>query len=745
MNEVVTKALCRWCHARCRVAVHSDNGRLVRIEEDPSDPRAGQMIPPTRGCIRLSAAREYVNHPDRIRFPLKRRGEKGENKWERITWDEALDGIAGQLKTLSARYGPETVFVTEGTNRSSIWTTMRFLNLFGSPNPAGPVQICFGPVVGMGAAMFGWPLRTRAGFTIPKGMTGGPPTKSALFIGTDLPPARMRVWKSLLDVKKLGTKIIVVDPRKTQTAEAADIWLQPRPGTDAALLLAMINVVIEEGLHDKEFVRKWCYGFDKLAERVRDYPPERVAEITWVPADKIREAARLYATNRPGVSFNGMGMEQLEDHMEAIQSRMILAAILGNIDVEGGEYVPGPTDIVTEIEMELPGKLSPEQKKKQLGSDRFRMLTWPGRQAISESNIRFWGKESATPAYAHYPSLLRAVVTGRPYPVRAGISVFSNPMLTQANTKLVYKALKSLDLYVVKDFWLTPSAQLADYVLPSACWLERPELQYSFGMDTRITGGEAALPAKREGEFDYRTEYDFFRGLGVRLGQEDYWPWESLRQAYDHLLQPLGMDFTEFMEKKNGMHGTSDVFRKYELKEGFGTPTRKLELYSTVLEKLGYDPLPAFHEPKESPISRPDLARDYPLMLITGGRFQPYFHSEYRQIESIRKRRPDPRVQVHPETAKELGIEDGDWIWIETPRGRIRQRCVCFDGIDPRVVHAEHGWWFPELPGEEPWLGGVWESNVNVLTDDDPERCNQRSGGWPLKTALCKIYPCKTY
>ncbi len=348
-------------------------------------------------------------------------------------------------------------------------------------------------------------------------------------------------------------------------------------------------------------------------------------------------------------------------------------------------------------------------------------------------------------SYAHYPSVIRAMLTGDPYPVRAGLTIGSNPMVTAANTKLVYKALKSLDLYVVKDFWLTPSAQLADYVLPTASWIERPELYCTYGNSTSIISGETALPAKMEGEYEYWTDYDFFRALGLRLGQEGYWPWKSMEEAYEYQLQPLGLTFPEFMEQKNGLYFPPDEYKKHERKQGFGTPTGKLELYSTILEKLGYDPLPEFHEPRESLVSRPDLAQDFPLTLITGGRVRPYFHSEHRQIASVRKKRPEPRVQVHPETAKKFGIDDGDWIWIETPRGKIRQKCVCFDGIAEEVVHAEHAWWFPELPGEEPWLAGVWESNVNILTDDDPERCNRRSGGWPLKTALCRIQKCLTY
>jgi thiosulfate reductase/polysulfide reductase chain A len=744
MAETVRRALCRWCHSQCRVVVHSENGKLVKIEEDRTDPRVDHMLPRTRGCLRLAGAKEYIYHPDRVRFPLKRKGARGENKWEQISWEEALSDISSRLKELGDMYGPETLMMTYGTGRSTTWVLIRFLNLFGSPNLVGQATICFGPMLGAAAAMFGWTLRHRTHFTIGKGADGRPITRCALVAGMDPSQAYHRLWKSLTDGKKDGTKIIVVDPRRTRTAELADMWLQLRPGTDTALFMSMTNVVIEEGLYDKEFVRKWCYGFDKLAERVKPYSPEKASEITWIPAEQIRQAARLYATMRPGISVNGMGTEHLEDQQQAIQARLILAAIVGNIDVEGGDYIPGPADIVSEAEMQLSERLSSEQRKKQLGIDKFRLLSWPGRELISEANKKVWGRESATPSYAHYPSVLRAAISGEPYPVKAGITIASNPMITQGNTKLVYKALKSLELYVVKDFWLTPGAQLADYVLPSACWAERPDLLSAFGSDTRVIAGEAALPAKVRGEHEYYTDYDFFKALGTKMGQGKDWRWKSLEEVYDYQLKPMGLNLREFMDQRDGVHFPPNEYKKYEKKGGFGTPTGKLELYCTILEELGYDPLPEYKEPKESPISRPDLAKDYPLMLISGGRFQPYFHSEHRQIESIRRRRPEPRVQIHPDTAKRLGIGDGDWVWIESPRGTVKQRCTYFDGIDPRVVHGEHGWWFPEFPGEEPWLRGVWESNINVLTGDDLERCDERSGGWPLKTALCRVYKCKT-
>ncbi|MBI4331750.1 MAG: molybdopterin-dependent oxidoreductase [Chloroflexi bacterium] len=593
--------------------------------------------------------------------------------------------------------------------------------------------------------MVGWPLRHRTHIVVQAGADARPLTKCILVLGMDASQSRLRFWKSLMDAKKQGVKIIVVDPRRTRTADLADLWLQNRPGTDTALLLSLINVVIEENLYDKDFVSHWCHGFEPLKDRVKDYAPEKVAGITWVPADKIREAARMYATGRPGITVHGMGTEHLETNQDAIQARIILAALMNNIDVPGGEGISGPSPCIGEAEMELGRLLPPEQRKKQIGADRFKLLSWPGRELIWEQNRKYWGSECLTYAFANAPLVMRAMLTGQPYPVRALITANNNPMVTLPDTKLVYKALKSLDLYVVKDFWLTPSAQLADYVLPTACWAERPELIAGQGLDNSMIGGEAALPARVPGEHEYWTDYDFFRELGVRMGQAEHWPWPDLEGAFDYQLAPLGFTFKQFMGEKNGFYRTKDEYEKHKQREGFGTPTRKIELYSTVLEKLGYDPLPNYREPHETPVSRPDLNGQYPYILITGGRFIPFFHSEHRQVPSIRRRYPNPRVQIHPETARKLGIGDGDWVWIESPRGRVRQKAELFDGIDPGVIHAQHGWWFPEAPGEEPWLGGVWESNINVLTDDDPDSFDRRSGGWPLRTALCRIERCKNY
>ena len=739
-EEEVKRAFCEMCHSRCRVVVHSKDGRLAKIEEDSSYPLVDAVFPPTRACLRLKAVKEEFYHPDRLKFPLKRIGEKGEGKWEQISWPKALDEIAERLKNIKGKYGAEAVAATGGTGHTHEQFLTRFLNLFGSPNFVGASTICSAPFVTTSLATFGWSLRHRIQLSLEKKAS----TKCVLIVGQNPQESYPRIWKSLRDAKEKGVKIIVIDPRKTQTTELADLWLQIRPGTDTALLMAMINVVIQEDLYDKKFVEKWCYGFDKLAERAREYPPERIAKITWLTAERIREAAKMFALNGPGASISGMGLEHQQNGLEGIQAELILAAILGYIDIDGGMYLPGPSKCITEREMELSDILPPEQKNKQVGADRFKLIAWPGNDLFEDKRV--WGKKCGrqrTIVLAHAPTLYRAILTNQPYPVKALITQASNPMLTQANVKIVYKALKNLDLYVVCDYWLTPSAEIADYVLPIASWLERPYLSTGLAYDNWTVCGEQALPAIMPGEYEHWTDYEFCRGLGVRLGQEEYWPWKNLEEVYDYQLKPIGITFKDFMAK-GGYDFPPNEYRKHE-KIGFGTPTGKVELYSTILEKLGYDPLPSYEESFENPVSTPELAKEYPFMLITGGRFMPMYHSEKRQVDSLRSKHPYPLVQIHPETAARLEIGDGDWVWIETTRGRIRMKCKYFDGLDPRVVHAEHGWWFPELPGEEPWLFGVWESNINVLIDDDPDVCTKRGGGWPLKTALCKIYKVKQY
>ena len=535
------------------------------------------------------------------------------------------------------------------------------------------------------------------------------------------------------------------EPRVPRVAQDADMILHLRPGTDGALAMSWLHVIINEKLYDKEFVEKWTHGFDKLTERVQEYTPSRVAEITGLTEEQIVTSARMYATNSPATMERGVATDLIGRNSGRVeQARLALRAITGNIDVPGGNLLPEPGPkkdgqmFRRDAMMELSEKSSPEQRKKQIGSDTYKLMTWPGWELMDNLYRKTFGVPHpqghmlASPA----PLIWRAILEGKPYHIRAMITWASNPMLWASNTNIVYDALKSLnlELHVVRDYWMTPTAALADYVLPVASWMERPmctTLEDWLGI---VRGGERAIPPLGERTLDL----DFWKELGIRLGQGEYWPWETYEELIEYRLEPLGMDYEEFVEK--GGFFASRRYRKYE-ETGFATPTGKIELYSLVFEQLGYDPLPYYEEPSESPVSTPEVAKEYPLILITGGRFMPMLHSEHRQLGiGMRERHPDPLMDIHPETAQKLGIEHGDWAYIETKRGKIKQKANVTETILASVINVEASWWFPEAKAEEPSLHGLWESNANVLTIDDPESCDPLTGGWYARGMLCKVY-----
>jgi len=287
------------------------------------------------------------------------------------------------------------------------------------------------------------------------------------------------------------------------------------------------------------------------------------------------------------------------------------------------------------------------------------------------------------------------------------------------------------------EVFMTPTAMLADYVLPVTFWPERPAINF-IGYANSVIVGQRLVPKSMPGIYDRRDDYDVRRGLGIRLGQEKYWPWKDLDETLDYRLKNFGMSLDEFAWKK-GWDTEPPQFKSYE-KEGFRTPTGKIELWSTIFDAQGYDPLPHFEEPAESPISRPDLTREYPYILINSPKSRFYTHSQLRQSEFLRKRHKEPLVRIHPDTAKKHRIKDEDAVWIENRRGRIKQRAKLTEDVHPQVIACDFGWWFPERPGEEPCLFGVWEANMNVLTSDAMDYACEVSGSWNLQALLCKIY-----
>jgi thiosulfate reductase/polysulfide reductase chain A len=359
--------------------------------------------------------------------------------------------------------------------------------------------------------------------------------------------------------------------------------------------------------------------------------------------------------------------------------------------------------------LELKDRITPEVRKKRVTDDQYRVISsgmWPLVPALG----------------------LESILTGKPYPLRVLFFVAYNPMVAAANTRKVYDALKKVDFMAISELYMTPTAELADIVLPAKMWLERDEIQ--------LQQADWGIPVRQNvvGQIEERwSDWEILIELAKRMGEDSI---SSPRHYIESILKPHGVTFEELREK--GFITFDPMkYKKYE-EAGFATPSGRYELYSNVLEEMGYDPLPHHTEPAESPVSTPELTKEYPLVLTTGGRIPSFFHSEFRQIQKLRRQCPDPIIEIHPDTAKGLDIRDEDWVWIESPRGRVKQRAKLTSGIDPRVVHAQHAWWFPENKSAEPSLHGVWESNINVLTDW--HAVDEAMGSASFRALLCKIY-----
>ncbi|MEE8325656.1 MAG: molybdopterin-dependent oxidoreductase, partial [candidate division NC10 bacterium] len=452
---------CYFCSSRgCAVKVHLEAGKVRRVTIDTDAP-----IIPGAHCPRPALAGQYQESPFRLNFPQRRVGERGENRWETISWDEALGEIADKLTALREKYGPETLATSSGTGRGA-WefAKTRFMNLFGSPNRFGAVTICYGP------RSMVW-LTTFGGALVPDRQEGV--TRLTTLWGRNPHEGGPSSWHSFLKAKKAGIRTMVVDPRLTEPARQADLWVPIKPGTDAALAMGMMHVIVREGWHDDEFIASHTSGFEALAERLPEYPPERVGDICGLSTAQVVEAARFFALNQPSNIVIGVAAEHSPPNsVQAVRAINVLLSICGSVDRAGGMLVAGPAEgFIPDAAMELNHALSREQRRKQIGADRFRFISYPGWELVEEQVKKKWGENHPAGAYlnclAHAPSVFRAMLTGKPYPVRALISSASNPLLSHANTKLVHEALLSLDLLVSLDLTWTPTAQISDYVLPA--------------------------------------------------------------------------------------------------------------------------------------------------------------------------------------------------------------------------------------------------------------------------------------
>jgi len=724
---------CAWsapgCHpVGCGIKLHIKDNVLVGVEGDEEHP-----ITQGRLCVRCLTLPEYVHHPQRIVHPMKRVGQRGENKWQNISWDEALDIIEAKARELQGKYGKETVGIFGGTGReATLYYPPLAFAAFQTPNIVFPMSgmACYGPRCAVSSFLFGsgYPEVDFAGYFPDRYDHPGYQVPDYIIVwGKDPLPSNPDGFfgHALIDMMKRGSKIIHVDPRVTWLSAHSAYHLQIRPGTDAALGLAMLNVIINEDLYDHDFVEKWTYGFEDLKERVQEYPPEKVAEICWIPKEKIIEVARAFATAGNSSIMWGLAFDQTTGGGQAGHCMLALLALTGNIDVPGGVTIGMVSSFLGKWRYDTAQYLEPGAfDEKRIGAKE-----WPGYAA---------GMMVVQP-----DEFLETLETGKPYKITMAWLQSTNLISPTNNVQPQrwYRAMKNLDFIVVSDLFLTPTAMaLADVFLPVATFAEHDGIVLPhFGRNPHFIG--SMNKAFTIGEC--KSDIEMCIAIGKRLNPEA-WPWDSAKEFFDDQLKqsyPFGVD--EFREM--GVYQSQYVYKKYEKgmlrpdgEPGFNTPTGLIELKSTLYPLWGEDPLPYYREPHYSPYSTPELFKEYPLILTTGGRKYTSFHSEHRQVPSLREIDPWPVVQIHPETAATLGIKEGDWVCLENMLGKCRQKAHLTETIHPKVVHATHGWWFPEQDGEEPNLFGVWKANVNTLL---PHKCNNKLGyGSIHKCMICKVY-----
>jgi anaerobic selenocysteine-containing dehydrogenase len=704
------KAVCRMCHGGCGTIVERVNGTIRKVIGDKENPI-------NRGALCSKAGTpsvEQLYHTGRLDYPLMRVGARGEGKWKRITWDEALEYVAAKMQAIKTAHGAEAVAFGRGTGVNNTHIVSRLANLFGTPNVTAIAYFCYGPRVAVSKVTASGNFSQHGWDTTPIPDFYGKPDCIVQWGSQKRTSNDHGLIGHIPVTDALARKPvnIVVDPRKPSAAGPADIWLPLRPATDAAMALGWMNVIIEEDLYDKAFVESYCHGFDELRERVKEYPLDKVADITWCDPEMIAQAARTYATTRPGCIVWGNGTDQLGNNtFQATRSLLILMGLTGNLDVPGGNvFYPAPKLKYPEMW----DRLSPEQQAKRLGGDRFKAL-------------------NLTPyAYAHPPALYQTMLTGKPYPVKGYVVFGNNTVTCFPNTGRIIEALKTLDLLVVLDMFMTPTAELADIVLPAAGNLERDEPRFHLHTKGPQATYMDTVSQKLVEIGERRSDWEVAIELGRKLGFAEHFP--SLEEFANDGLKPLGVTWDELKKKDHGVEIPVE-YRKYE-KMGFGTPTGKFEIYSTMMKDWGYDPLPAHVEPPESPVSTPELWKEYPLILNTGIKQPMFWHSQGRQLKSLRQLNTEPIAEMSVKTAEALGIQKGDYIWIETVRGKLRMRVAPSEHTHDKVVSIPHGWWLPEAPGPD---HGVFEVCSNVLVDDSLENCDVVLGSSPLKAMLCRV------
>ncbi len=789
-NGTATATFCPLCVSRCGARATVTNGTFT-LEPDPSHP-TGQAL-----CVKGRAAPQITAHPDRLRYPMRRTAPKGsaDPGWERISWDEALDVVAEQMQSLAKQYGPESVvFSSVSPSTSAIVDSVdwiqRLQRAFGSPNLVVSMELC------------GWGRYLASQYTFGAAVPGDhlPDLEGAgcvLFWGYNPSVSRLAHATATTAALRRGARLIVVDPRRTGLAAKADPWLRVRPGTDAALALAIMDVMITRGWFDEPFVRRWTNATFLVR---RDNGRLLRASDLAVEADATHHVAWDEVTSRPVPMAPVARGSDVEDH-----GRLALA---GEFDVPTADAVircrpafaalaeqaqalgPALAEEVTGVpasEIERAARVLWESRP-------VSFYAWSGLEQHSGTtqiirainvlyaltgcldapggNVQFTpvptnpvaGMELLDPAqrakaiglddrplgparfgFVTGEDFYTSALEGRPYRARGLVGFGSNLTMAHGDSARGRDALQALDFQLHLDLFMSPTAEQADIVLPVTGAFEAEGLKVGFEVSQEAQSlvqlRAPLIPPVGEARSDLQVIFE----LATRLGLGEHFFGGNIDAAWRHQLAPSGVTLERLRAQPSGVQLDLETrHRKYAVEDrdgvpaGFGTPSGRVELFSETFLDAGQPPVPTFTEPAISPRSRPDLADDFPLVL-TCAKSLHFCETQHRQVASLRSRAPDPQVELHPEAAAARGIAKGDWVEVATPKGRVVARAVLNRSLDPEVVCGQHGWFEAceelDLPGHPPF--GPGSANLNLVLSQTPS--DPVSGSSPLRAQVCDV------
>jgi anaerobic selenocysteine-containing dehydrogenase len=669
---------CTLCYHSCGTEVTVKEGKAVNIRGLASHP-----INKGRLCPKGANALDLIYSPDRLKQPMKRTA-KG---FVEISWERALDEIAEKLLRLKDRYGAQ-VFGTfcgsigvENLEMSSLVHLLR--SGFGSPNFFSVESICYRMRIITRQMTFG------------RYPTEEPNSNLYLLWGHNPDQSDFPLKFFLKKNMQQGAKVVVIDPKRIPIADKAEMYLRIRPGTDGALALAMMNVIVGEDLYDYDFVEAHTFGFDKLVPHIEKYTPEWAERITWVPADEIRALARLFAGVKGASIFQGTcTQDQTANGTQNSRCFAVLQAITGNVNIPGGWVTSPPPKF---------GHPGYSAEGGQLGSAEYPLF------------VELWGRKAPYGVVTMVPESI-------PEQLKAFLVIGGNPLVSMPDSKAFKASFEKLDLVVVHDLFMTETARSAHYVLPACSHLEKWGIGYTYNVCHCIPylmlRKKCIEPLGRS-----YSEWRFMTELAKRLGLADAFPWKSEREFVSFMVDPSGLSFDHLLNEKP--EGDYYAEKRYEIPENlFRTPSGKIEIYSETLQKEGFDPLPSFLEPERGPVrGKKNFLKKYPLILSVGNRNLYYTHSQQRQVAALKRICPEPLTEIGPETAERFGIENGDLIIVETNTGQVRMKALVDERVAEGVVLVPHGW------------GG--EANGNLLTD---VTCREPIMGYPDQKSLqCNI------